>query len=40
MDIRDNYSFPREQFRECRRRTFWTTFLVDVSTGEILMTAD
>ncbi|KAI4750206.1 hypothetical protein E4T52_17196 [Aureobasidium sp. EXF-3400] len=23
------YSFSREQLRECRRRTFWTAFLVD-----------
>lgn len=26
------YSFTREQLKECRRRTFWTAFLVDVST--------
>lgn len=25
------YSFTREQLRECRRRTFWTAFLMDVS---------
>ncbi|KAI4851804.1 hypothetical protein E4T44_01909 [Aureobasidium sp. EXF-8845] len=26
---REDYSFSREQLRECRRRTFWTAFLVD-----------
>lgn len=26
------YNFSREQLKECRRRTFWTAFLVDVST--------
>jgi len=25
------FSFSREQLKECRRRTFWTAFLVDVS---------
>jgi hypothetical protein len=29
------FSFSREQLKECRRRTFWTAFLVDVSTHEI-----
>lgn len=28
------YSFSSEQLRECRRRTFWTAFLVDVSMHE------
>ena len=30
------YSFSREQLRECRRRTFWTAFLVDVSLHDTL----
>ena len=28
------FSFSREQLKECRRRTFWTAFLVDVSNLE------
>jgi len=32
-DARQNYSFSREQLKECRRRTFWTAFLIDVSIG-------
>lgn len=28
------YGFSREQLKECRRRTFWTAFLVDVSMHE------
>lgn len=32
-DARGNYSFSREQLKECRRRTFWTAFLIDVSIG-------
>jgi hypothetical protein len=30
------FSFTREQLKECRRRTFWTAFLVDVSILEVI----
>jgi hypothetical protein len=30
------FSFSSEQLKECRRRTFWTAFLVDVSAHEDL----
>jgi len=30
------FSFSPEQLKECRRRTFWTAFLVDASTHEDL----
>jgi hypothetical protein len=30
------FSLSREQLKECRRRTFWTAFLVDVSIHEVL----